>query len=190
MPKLGKFDLLLVVDCFNAFTSCISVNNGKLVIMGGLKNHATMAARGLCRTLCHLTLMDPASSVLTDLRRRYSKAFPLRIDFSSVPFDSTMGLIHDFLSLPWNSKNIEWGGRRLPSQEDILFAQSMVEAAQVGYQQMQGRKVPRWILRFALDSLSQDPPFPASVVVSCLSIIAIDLGCDVSNTTAFCERYV
>jgi hypothetical protein len=190
MPQLGEFDPLLVVDCFNAFTSCISVNNKKLVIMGGMEPLATMAARGLSRTLCHLILMDPTSSVLTDLRRRYRKAFPPKIDSSSVPFNSTMGLIHGFVSRPWNSKNIKWGGCRLPSQDDIPFAQSMMKAAQVGYQRKQDRKVPRWILRFVLDSLSRDPPSPASVVSSCLLIIAIDLGCDVSNTITFDERYV
>ena len=58
----------------------------------------------------------------------------------------------------------------------------MVEAAQVEYQQTQHRKVLRWILRFALESLSLNPLPPTSVIADCLSIIAIDLGCNVSDT--------
>jgi hypothetical protein len=190
MPELGSFDPLLVVDCYNAFTGCIIVSNMKLVIMGGLEQHATMAARVLCRTLCQLTVMDPTSSVLTDIRRRYNNLLPFRSYLSGIPFNSTMELIHDFVSQPWNPKNIQWRSHKLPGREHIPFARSMVEVAQVGRQKTQGRKVPRWILRFVLDSLSWDPPPPTSVVASCLLIIAIDLGCDASKVTAFEERYV
>ena len=51
-------------------------------------------------------------------------------------------------------------------------------------------KVPRWLLRFALHSLSQDPPPPVPVITASLSIIAIDLGCDISNANdSVSERY-
>jgi hypothetical protein len=71
----------------------------------------------------------------------------------------------------------------------LHFHRYMVEAAQAEYERTQQRKTPRWILRFALDSLSLDPP-PTSVVADCLEIIAIDLGCDVSNITTLDERYI
>jgi hypothetical protein len=190
MPELGGFDPILVIDCFNSFNSCTGVSNGKLVIMGGLENLATMAARGLFRTICHLTVTNPTSSTLADLRRRYHKAFPPWTDLSVVPFNFTMDLIHTFIRQPWDSKSIKWDSRRLPPQEQIPFARSMVEAAKLGHQQTQGRKVPRWILRFALDSLSQDPPSPTPVIASCLAIIAVDLGCDFLNITPFYKRYV
>ena len=51
-------------------------------------------------------------------------------------------------------------------------------------------KVPRWLLSFALRFLSQDPPPPTPVIVSCLSIIAIDLGCCVPKTTILNNGYV
>ena len=60
----------------------------------------------------------------------------------------------------------------------------MAEAAQVEYQKTQHRKVPFRILHFVLHSLSFDPPPPMPVVADCLSTIAIDLGCDVSNAGA------
>jgi hypothetical protein len=79
-----------------------------LMTVRGLEQLAAMAARAFCRTLCHLTLTDPTSSVLTDLRRRYNKALPPGTDFSSVPFNCTMVLTQVFISRPWNPKNIEW----------------------------------------------------------------------------------
>jgi hypothetical protein len=61
-------------------------------------------------------------------------------------------------------------------------AQAMVQMAQ--FEHRRGgppSKVPRWLLRFALRSPSQDPPSPASVVADSLSIITLDLECDVSS---------
>ena len=50
-------------------------------------------------------------------------------------------------------------------------------------------KVPRWLLGFPFRFLSQDPPPPASIVVNCLSISAIDLVCDVPTTVTSANRY-
>lgn len=190
VPELANFDPVLTIDCFNGFISCIGVSKGKVVVMRGLEQLAAIAAIGFCRTLYCLTVTDPTLIVLTDLCQRYNKVFHPRIDVSKVPFSSTMGLIHALASKKGNPRTIEWGSHRLPIQECVPFARFMVEAAQVGYQQTQGIKVPRWILRFALDYLSQDPPSPTPVVVSCLLITAIDLDCDVSNITTFDGRYV
>ena len=51
-------------------------------------------------------------------------------------------------------------------------------------------KVPRWIIRFALHSLSLDPLPPTAVIVDCLSIVATDLGCDALVISASNERWV
>ena len=189
MPELGNLDPILVVDCFNGLNGCIGFSNGKAVVMQGLEYLAEVAVMSFSRTLCHLTAMDPTSRTLADLRRRYNKVFPPRTDFSTVQFCSTMRLIRALAIQPGNLKDIKWNDHRLPSKEHIPFARCMVKAAQVGYQRTQGRKVPRWILRFALDSLSQDPLSPTSVVVNCLLIIAIDLGCDILDIAASNERY-
>ena len=58
----------------------------------------------------------------------------------------------------------------------------------MGYQQVRREKVPRWTLRFALDSLSMDPPPPPSVVANCLKIIAIDLDCNAPDTETAGEK--
>ena len=54
------------------------------------------------------------------------------------------------------------------------------------------RKVPQWTLHFVLHFLSQDPLPPPSVVIECLSIIAIDLDCELPSTghTILDEGYV
>ena len=73
-------------------------------------------------------------------------------------------------------------------QEHIPFAQYMLEAAQMEYQRTHGKKVPRWILSFALHSLSLEPP--PSVVADCLTIVAVDLGYDVSKVATLDARWV
>ena len=43
------------------------------------------------------------------------------------------------------------------------------------------KKVSRWILSYVMHPPSQNPPLPTSAVVDCPSVVAIDLGCDVSR---------
>ena len=194
MAELTGLDPSLVADCFNVFAGCVNIIDQKLVVMQGLERLATVSARCLFRTFRHLSVTDPTSSVLADLHRRYDEAFPFDTDFRGLPFYHTMMRIHGLAGKHWNHRNLVWDDYRPSSHEHIPFALHMVEAAQAEYHQMQGilrmqrKKVPRWILRFALHSLSLDSP-PTSVVADCLTIVAIDLDCDVSNITALEERY-
>ena len=55
---------------------------------------------------------------------------------------------------------------------------------------MEKKKIPRWILRFALFSLSLDPSPTTSVVAHCLTIVATDLDCDISTISDLNARYV
>ena len=73
-----------------------------------------------------------------------------------------------------------------------MVAHNLARLARSEYQRTRRVKVPRLILRFALRSLSLNPPPPASVIADCLSIIAIDLGCDGLNAgnTTLDERCV
>jgi hypothetical protein len=65
-----------------------------------------------------------------------------------------------------------------------------VKLARFKYQSTRQVKIPRWILHFAFRSLSSDPLPPTSVVADCLSIIAIDLGCDITYPGSSDERCV
>jgi len=120
---------------------------------------------------------DPKSRVVEDTRQRYIGDIPRKANFEG-PFCYTMIAIHAILIHSRECQPFEWMGYKPCAWDHVLFSNSMV---QVAYRKRQRGKVPRWVLRFALHSLSQDPPPPTSVVASCLSIIAIDLGCDVSS---------
>jgi hypothetical protein len=189
MMTLGNFDPTLVSGCFDVFVDCIKVdvNTRKVVAMQGLEQLATVSAMCFLRTFHHLSTTNPTLPALKDVRQRYSRVFPhmTDFDFSGLPFYSTMAMIHSLAHQCWYLGSFQWGERRPSSQECISFTRGMAEIAQVKYQEyqeMQHRKVPRWILRFALHFMPLEPLPPASVVADYLSIIAMDLGCDVSNT--------
>ena len=192
MATLSNLDPALVADCFSIFIGCIKVDNCKVVIMQGLEQLAAVSATCFLRTFRHLSVMDPTSNVLDDVRQRYNRVFPLGTDFRSLPFYHTAVKIHTLANKHWSPRHIQWGDYRPCNREHVPVARGLVDAAQEEYQHPQRGKVPRWILRFALHSLSLGPFPPTSVVADCLSIVAIDLGCNVSNTgdTILDERYV
>ena len=189
MTEFTTFDPTLVANCFNVLIGCVRCNKYRVVILRGLEQLALVSARCFLRALLHLVLVDPTSSVLVDLRRRYTECFPSEPDPMGPPFHSTMIMIHALSSRVGNLRYIRWHNYKPSSEEHIPFAQYMTEAAHVGYQRTRHQKVPRWILRFAFRSLSLDPPSPPSVVAECLTVIAIDLRCNVVNITTLDERY-
>ena len=190
IPQLAYFHPTLVVDCFNILIRCINVSNGKVAVAQGFGQLATVSAEGFSRTLHHLATMDPTSKFLADIQRQYNDVFPSEVDFSDLPFRLVMAKIHSLAGRFGDPRDIRWSGQRLPVQEHVPLVRNMVVTAQEKYEQTEHRKVPRWTLRSALYFLSLGPVSPASVVADCLTIIAIDLGCDVSGTTALDERYV
>ena len=190
MTELGRFNPLLVVGCFNAFISCINVRDRRVVIKQGLKQLAIVSASSLLRAFHSLSVTDPTSSVLADLHRRYDKVFPQTTSFMGLPFRATMTVMHTLVKEGSSPRRIQWDDYTLSSQEHVPFARYMVAVAQAEYQPVRRGKVPRWILRFALHSLSLDPPPPASVVADCLTIIATDLGCDIFDIMTLNERCV
>ena len=184
MMTLADFDPTLVSGCLDVFTGCIKVdvNNGKMVIMQGLEQLAAVSAMCFLRTLHHLFVMDPDSSVLEDVCQRYKKVFPFEPNFTGLPFCYTMTKIHSLANQRWNPHTIRWDDHEPSTQEYISFTRGVAEAAQVEYRRSEPQEVPGWILRFAHHSLSLYPVPPMSVVGDCLSIVAIDLGCEVLDT--------
>jgi hypothetical protein len=189
MPELSYFDPYLVIDCFDVFIGCILVVNREVLTVQGLEELATVSARCLFRTFHRLSVVDPTSCVLTILRNRYNKVLRSdEINFTGLPFRYTMLMIHALFKRRWNPSYLKWD--RPTVDEQLPFARYMAEAARVGYQHTRRTKVSRWILRFALFSLSLDPPSPSPVIADCLTIIAMDLGCDLSDVVTPGERYV
>ena len=190
--KIAEFtnlDPTLVTECFNIFVGCVSVNNHRVVIIEGSEQLATLSIGCFFRAFNLLSVTNPTSSVLTDLRRHYDRVFPSQLDLVGLPFRSTLTVIHAMASPLGSPRHVQWRGHRPSDQEHVPLAQHMAEAAQAHQQTLRG-KVPRWILRFALDSLSLDPPPPPSVVANCLTVIAIDLGCSVPHTATLNDKYV
>ena len=197
----------LVVSCFDIFVGCINVNNCRVVIVQGLEQLAEVSARYFFHTFSHLLIMDPTSSVLRDVRQRYIKVFPPNADFrghkSSHFMDATQRLLHrsdhhrqvrrqvSRSSTARSEKGSQWSDYEPPSDEYTSVAQVFVKLVQHRYKRAHPRKVPRWVLHFALHSLSLGYLAPTPVVADCLSIIAVDPDCDVSNIAAMSldERY-
>ena len=187
MTTLTDFNPVLVSACFNAFVSCVTVVDGEAVITRELEEFATISVTYCLRMIFYLTTMDPTSSVLRDMRKRYTRAFPLQTQFKNLPICySFVGLHREFHPSykVWQLKD-QWSSHKLSDNEHIM----LLQLAQFKYQMSGHMKVPRWILRLALHYLSQDPPPPTSVIISCLSIIAMDLGCTVPGA-GLDERYV
>ena len=189
MPELAQFDSTLVLGCFNVFINCISVSSHRVVVKRGFEELATVSAGSFLRTFLHLSVMDPTSSTLVDTRKHYDKVFPDDIYFTGLPLRSTMTKIHILFGKsthPFQRQVI----RIPPTPECVPFSREIVNNAREECQRTRDRQVPGRFLRFVVDSLSMDPPPPVPVVADCLKIIAIDLGCDLSNITTSGDRYI
>ena len=181
MPTLVDFDPALIIFCFNILIGCVNVVNGCAVVARGSEQLAKTSALCLLRTLSHLSVTDPMSDDLADLRQRYSKAFPSYTDFGDLSFHHIFRTIHFVFYPGGKHQRFGWEDYKPSSHERVIVAQALAKLAQSEYRRSGRRmEVPRWILCFALNSLSLDPPPHVSIVVDSLSIVAIDLGCDIS----------
>lgn len=185
---LARYDHGLVSACFNILVGCMSTVGSKVVVTQGLESFAEMSVLCFLRVLSNLTAVDPASGVLDYVQWRYTRVFPPEMNFEDFPSYHCFSIIHTALH-PCPRPKIQWERCEPSNVEHAVIA----NFAQSGYQRTQPQKVPRWTLHFALRSLSEDPLIPlspSSVVIDCLSVIAIDLGCTVLNTTTLDERCV
>ena len=177
-----------LADCFSVSAVCISVSNQKDEITERLERLATVFTERLYHTLHRLMVTTPTSSVLKEICQSYCKIFPYGFGLTDFSFRHTSTMVDALLRE--DCSRIIWlgGNDRSPGNRDHnRFVQDIVGLAQAEYGRQQ--KVPGWILSFSLGSLSRDPFPPASVVANCLKIIAIHLGCNVSDVATLDERY-
>jgi len=182
MTELADFDPTLVNDCFNAFIGCINVSGHGIVVIQGLEELAAVSAQCFFSTVSHLLVMDPTSSVLEEVYQHYLKIFPFPTNFHGHQFYHTMNAVHYLYIKPQRYRLLYWNSYKPSTHEHTVFAQNLAKVAQFRYQKME-RKIPCFLLRFALYSFSLDPPPSTSVIAHCLSIVATDLGCDVPDIT-------
>ena len=194
MVELDNFDPTLVADCFDIFIGCVKVVDSIMMVTQGLEDLATVSAICLLHTFSHLSVMDPLSGVLGDVRDRYWTVFYPWINTDLIPFPYTFRAINGIFYPDWDERWLDLGDQKPSSHEHIISARALTKFAWSEYRRANGpeKKVPDWILHFVLHSLSMDPRPSTSIVVDCLSIIAIDLGCDVSSggTPATASRCV
>ena len=193
------FNSDITVDCFNVFSNCFVANNqGEISITRGSEQLANISAMCFFCAFSSLLITEPTSTTIEDMRQRYKRVFPLRLHSYRSPHPLYVNVVHrlfvanglrrlfpaepeicrNFLS---NMVYLTWTCYNPPFEELVPFAHALAQVAQSEYQSKErgNRKVPRWLLRFALRFLSQDPLPPTSVVINCLTIISTDLGCNV-----------
>ena len=182
MAVFTGFNPSLVVDCLNILIGCVGVANGAVVVVQGSEQLATVSAACLLHTLSYLLVVEPMSDIFRDACQHYSMVFPPNANFKGLPFCHTLGAIHRVFYSDWNHQWFNWDDYKPFSHRHDIFAHALAELAFSECQRrVHDKKVPGWILRFVLHCLSLDPLPPTTVVIDCLSIIAIDLGCDISS---------
>ena len=187
---------------FNIFLICIQVTDGNAMIIQGFEWLAERSSLFCLHMLSHLVVADPMSGALEGVRQQYARVFPPRTNFHDLPASHNLGIIHNILySNPTEDLGnallaegpirplfvarpprwrVQWNDYRPSGSEHTTIARALTRFAQFEYKKSgQHAKVPRWLLRFALHSLSQNPLPPPSVILDSLSIVAIDLGCTV-----------
>jgi len=183
---LPGFKTIIAADCLKILISCIRVTNNRMVVIRGCGQLATTAAACLLGAISYLLKVDPKSKILRDMDHQYNKSFPSSVDLKGLPFHHTIDVIHHFFHRHNHRKpkSLSWKGIDPSTPGSVLLTQYLVTIAGFCYARasLGGRKkVPRWVLRFSLHSLLWDPEPPVSVITNCLMIVAIDLGCDISE---------
>ena len=177
------------VDCFIVSAVWISVSNRREEITQGLEQVVTACAERFYHTLHHLMVTDPTSSGLRNMHRHYDEVFPRRIDFTGFPSRHTVAMTENLIRGFWSYNRVIWrDGDRPSDDEHIRFARDIAELAQVEHQR--GQRAPDSVLNFALQSMFLDPLPPTSIVAGCLKVIAIALGCDISDVATSDQRCV
>ena len=182
---LPGFNSDIVVDCFNIFSSCfVADDRHNLSIARGSEQLAEISAMCFFCAFSCLLGAEPTSPVIKHVRQRHKRIFQSNIIFSGTSYPLVVNAVHRlFFEIP---VLIDWRCYYPSSDELVPFAYALAQAAQFEYRrgEPEARKIPRWLVRFALRFLSQDPLPPTSVVIHCLTIIATDLGCDVSDISS------
>jgi len=180
LQLLGLWDRIHLVDptlaaaYMDVLLSGIEVNGDRVTARPGSELVAGVASIYLLRALSGVGLTP---MVVEDTCQRYIGIVPYGANFEG-PFRHTMVAIHALSFSSRERRPFKWLDYQPCAREEASYAHTLARTA---YGRRQHGKVPRWVLRFALHSISQDPPPPTSVVVHCLTIIAIDLDCDISR---------
>ena len=178
------FKTIIGTDCFKILISCVRVIDNRAAVIRGCEQLAATAAMCLLRTISYSLRVDPKSRILKDMVQQYNRIFPPTLDLRNLPFRHTIHGIHHFFHRHDRPKGLSWKGFDPSTPGNPPLSHELASIAWFCYTRfgLEGRKkVPSWVLRFSLHSLLWNSRPPASVISNCLMIIAIDLGCDISE---------
>jgi len=179
----------VVTDCFNTLSSCFVTSSDGVVtlVTRGSEQLAGISAICFLRTFSCLLSTEPTSAVIRDVRQRYKRVFPSRIDLRGLPCPIVMSAVHHLFARPREQPPIDWRHYNRSNNELVSLSRALAQAAHFQYHTGGDKpEVSDWLIRFALRFMSQDPFPPTSVIIDCLTIIAVDLECnilDTNNTT-------
>ena len=186
MKTLAGCNIALVAGCFDTFISCMKggVAKREIVVVQGFEELAAVSALCFFNTFSHLLAVDPTSGIVEDTRWRFLGIFSPETDFQGQYH--TMKIVCRLLLPQWALEDHwslhSWKDYKPSTHEHGIIAHGLARFARFTYQRSRKAKVPRWIIHFAFNSLSQNSSPPIPVIADCLTIIAIDLGCDVPYT--------
>jgi len=156
MTTLTNFDPALVSACLEILVGCVSIVDGKVVILQGSEELAALSALCCLCTLTHLRTLDSASSVFKDMRQRYTETFPVEADFKGIPYHHHFCIIHNIFypssivhggyysvskrvwSQNFRRPSIRWENCQLSDVEHVV----LVQLALFQYQKRRRRGVP------------------------------------------------
>jgi len=181
---LPGFKTIIAADCFKILISCVRIADNQAAVIRGSEQLAATAAMCLLGALSHSLRVEPTSKILTDMDQQYNRIFPPALDLRGLPFRHTIHGIHNLFHRRDRPKGLNWKGVDPSAPGNLYLTHDLTNIAWYCYVRFgfEGReKVPRWVLRFSLHSLLWSPEAPVSVITNCLTIVAIDLGCDISE---------
>jgi len=171
----------LLADCFNVFSSCFATSHDRAAtVTHGSERLAGVSAMCFLRVYCCSLSMESVASVYRDVCQWYERAFPRFVDLQGLPCPHVVGVIHNLFG--GLNPSPDWRLYDPPTDELVPLSYALAQIAQ--FRSSWVGSEPEWLAGFALRFLSQDPLPPTSVVIDCLTVVAIGLGCNVFDTNS------
>ena len=200
-PALAKIYLDVLIGC-------ITVDGNQVI--GGPGTEQALVAASLC-LLCALSVRDPTPIVDNNIYQCYFKTIPHNANFDNLLCYHTINVIHALFNGRLR-RHFGWMGYAPSPQECAIVAKNLVQVAHRARKPQEGPSswvierqgklsdwprehqdlVPDWALHFVIQSLSSDPLPSASIITSCLLILAINQGWNIPSggTVVLDRRYV
>jgi len=176
-------DPTILLNCFNVLAGCITTVGAQAVVTQGSERLAEMAITCFFTLLSHFLVIVPGSGAVEDVRQRYKMTFAPTTTFSGLQSSSTMTVIHHlFYTNASGRRAVRWEVFHPSPPEHASVMRGLLLIAWSEYRRRREyKKVPRWILRFVLRSLSRDTLPPDDIIADSLLIVGIDLGYSISE---------